>query len=132
MKKVLNIQKSAAFLALLIALAGFTAMDRVPAYDPSGTWTYEIETPDGAISGDMEIAKDGNGFKVIVQTDDFGDLELEDVEVKDGKDKDTATMTGSVEVQGVDANFDVEFSGDEMEGYIEYGGEELPIVAEKQ
>ena len=132
MKNVMNLKKSVAFVMLFACAVFFTAMDRMPAYDPSATCTYEIETPDGAIFGDMEVAKDGDTYTVTVQTDDFGDLELEDVEVKDGKEKDTATMTGSVDVQGVSANFDVEFSGDEMEGFIEYGGEELPIVAEKQ
>lgn len=126
MKKVLNLKNSVAFLMLLATMFAFTAMDKAPAYDPTGTWTYEIETPDGAISGDMTIAKKEGEFVVSVETDDFGTLELEDVEVKDKE------MTASVDVQGVTAEFEVEFDGDEMSGIILYGGEELPIVAERE
>lgn len=126
MKKVLNLKNSVAFLMLLGVMFAFTSMDKVPAYDPTGTWVYEIETPDGAISGDMTIAKTDGEFEVKVETDDFGTLELEDVEVKDKE------MTASVDVQGVTAEFEVEFDGDEMSGVILYGGEELPIVAERE
>lgn len=127
MKKVMNLKKSMAALVLLVAMVGFTAMDKAPAYDPSGTWAYEIETPDGAISGDMEIEKDGDSYSVTMMTDDFGDLELEDVEFNDKNE-----MTGSVEVQGVTAEFEVEFEDDSMSGVILYGGEELPIEAERE
>ena len=127
MKKVMNLKKSMAALVMLVALVGFTAMDKAPAYDPSGTWTYEIETPDGAISGDMEIEKEGDGYSVTMMTDDFGDHELEDVEFNDKNE-----MTGSVEVQGVTAEFEVEFEDDSMSGVILYGGEELPIEAERE
>ena len=126
MKKVMNLKKSMAALVMLVALVGFTAMDEVPAYDPTGTWNYEIETPDGAISGEMEIEKEGEGYKVVIGTDDFGDLELEDVEFNDKNE-----MTGSVDVQGVTAEFEVEFEDDSMSGVIFYGGEELPIEAER-
>jgi len=126
MKNVMNLKKSMAALVMLVALVGMTAMDKAPAYDPTGTWTYEIETPDGAISGDMEVAKDGDTYKVTIGTDDFGDLELEDVEFNDKNE-----MTGSVDVQGVTAEFEVEFEEDSMEGIILYGGEELPISAER-
>ncbi len=126
MKKVLNLKNSVAFLMLLGVMFAFTSMDKVPAYDPTGTWGYEIETPDGAITGDMTISKTDGEYEVSVETDDFGTLELEDVEVKDKE------MTASVDVQGVTAEFEVEFDGDEMSGVILYGGEELPIVAERE
>lgn len=126
MKKVLNLKNSVAFLMVLATMFAFTAMDKAPAYDPTGTWNYEIETPDGAISGDMTITKTDGEFEVKVETDDFGTLELEDVEVKEKE------MTASVDVQGVTAEFEVEFDGDEMSGIILYGGEELPIVAERE
>lgn len=126
MKKVLNLKNSVAFLMVLATMFAFTAMDKAPAYDPTGTWNYEIETPEGAISGDMTITKTDGEFEVKVETDDFGTLELEDVEVKEKE------MTASVDVQGVTAEFEVEFDGDEMSGIILYGGEELPIVAERE
>ncbi len=126
MKKVLNLKNSVAFVMLLATMTVFTAMDKAPAYDPSGTWNYEIETPDGAISGDMTIAKTDGEYEISVETDDFGTLELEDVELKDKE------MTASVDVQGVTAEFEIEFDGDEMSGIILYGGEELPIVAERE
>ena len=125
MKNVMNLKKSLAALFMMVAMVTFTAMDKAPAYDPSGTWTYEIETPDGTISGEMEIEKDGDSYTVVIGTDDFGDLELEDVEVEGNE------MTGSVDVQGVTAEFEVEFEDDTMDGVILYGGEELPIVAER-
>lgn len=127
MKNAFKLKNSIAFVMLMSLMIGFTAMDKAPAYDPSGTWAYEIETPDGAISGDMEVAKEADTYKVTISTDDFGDLELEDVEFNDKNE-----MTGSVDVQGVTAEFEVEFEGDSMEGIILYGGEELPIVAERE
>lgn len=126
MKNVLNLKNSLAALVLLVAMVGFTSMDKAQAYDPTGSWVYEIETPDGAISGDMAIAKDGDAYTVEVETDDFGTLELEDVELKGNE------MTASVDVQGVTAEFEIEFDGDSMDGVILYGGEELPITAERE
>lgn len=115
----------ATIFILTVAMSPIT-LTKNRAYDPTGTWTYEIETPDGAISGEMEITKDGDTYKVVIGTDDFGDLELEDVEFNDKNE-----MTGYVDVQGVSAEFDVEFEEDSMEGVINYGGEELPISAER-
>ncbi len=125
----MNLKKSMAALLMLVAMVSFTAMDRTLAYDPSGTWTYDIETPDGAISGEMEVEKADKSYKVTVVTDDFGDLELEDVEFE--AKKDGGSMTASVDVQGVTAEFEVDFEGDAMSGVIIYGGEELPIEAER-
>ena len=125
----MNLKKSMAALLMLVAMVSFTAMDKGLAYDPSGTWTYDIETPDGAISGEMEVAKEDKSYKVIVGTDDFGDLELEDVEFE--ATKEGGSMTASVDVQGVTAEFEVDFEGDAMSGVIIYGGEELPIEAER-
>ena len=111
---------------LSVAMSPIT-LTKNRAYDPTGTWAYEIETPDGAISGDMKVEKDGDTYKVVIGTDDFGDLELEDAEFNDKNE-----MTGSVDVQGVTAEFEVEFEEDSMEGIILYGGEELPITAERK
>ncbi len=125
MKNMLNLKTTIAIITLTLSLVGYAGIN-APAYDPSGTWNYEIETPDGAISGDMTIAKTDGEYEIAVETDDFGTLELEDVELKDNE------MTASVDVQGVTAEFEIEFDGDEMSGIVLYGGEELPIVAERE
>lgn len=125
MKNVLNFKNAVAFLMLMGAMVTFTAMDKAPAYDPVGDWAYEIETPDGAISGDMTIKKEEGAYVIVVETDDFGTLELEDVEFEDTE------MTATVDVQGITAEFEVEFDGDSMSGIINYGGEDLAISAER-
>ncbi|GAB5525052.1 MAG: hypothetical protein Roseis2KO_29240 [Roseivirga sp.] len=125
MKNMLNIKATVAIITLTLSLVGYRGIN-TPAYDPTGTWNYEIETPDGAISGDMTIAKTDGEYEISVETDDFGTLELEDVEIKDKE------MTANVDVQGVTAEFEIEFDGDEMSGIVLYGGEELPIVAERE
>lgn len=130
MKNLFNLKNTAALVAVLVAMMGFVAMDKAPAYDPVGTWNYEIETPDGAISGDMTIKKDGEGYGISVETDDFGTLALK--EVKFAFEGEKADMTAEVDVQGVTAEFEVEFEGETMSGVIYYGGEELSIEAERE
>jgi hypothetical protein len=126
MKNAFKLKKSIAFVMLMSLMMAFTAMDKAPAYDPSGTWSYEIDTGDGVLVGDMKISKTADGYAVKIETDDFGTLELEDVLVKEME------MTGNVTVEGVLAEFEVEFEGDSMSGVVNYGGQELPIEAERE
>lgn len=126
MKKIANLTKSMLLMTLAITLFAVAPVKVDNAYDPSGDWTYEIEIPEqGAISGDMTIKKEGEGWDVVVETDDYGTLNLQDVEL-DGTD-----MTGTVEVAGGLADFEMEFDGDSMEGVIYFGEDELPITAER-
>lgn len=125
MKRVLNFKSAVAFLMLMSTMMVFTAMDKAPAYDPVGIWVYEVETPDGTSTGDMTITKEEDGFGVVIETDQFGTLELEEVEL-DGNE-----MTGSVDLQGTPAEFEFEFDGDTMTGIVLFDGQELPIEAER-
>ena len=76
------------------------------AYDPSGTWEYELETPEGmSITGDMDIEKDGEDYSVVIKIENFGDLEIEEIEYEEGEEEDTARLTGIVDVQGETVDF---------------------------
>ena len=78
------------------------------AYDPTGTWEYVVETPDGANGGTLVIAGNPGAYTAVLNTDQFGELEISDVDVVD------TNMTGSIEVMGNVAELECSFDGDEM------------------
>ena len=121
-------------LAILLIFIVTVAM--VPsittAYDPSGTWEYELETPEGmSITGDMDIEKDGEDYSVVIKIENFGDLEIEEIEYEEGEEEDTARLTGIVDVQGETVDFSADFSGDEMEATLSSSQGEISVYAER-
>lgn len=114
-------------VVLFISTAASPSSSNLPQYDPSGTWNYEMEIPEQRMQiGVITIEKENGQYQVTWETDDYGTLELEDVEF-DGMD-----LTASVEVSGGVAEFEVEFDGDSMQGTIYFGEDELPISAERE
>lgn len=112
-----------AFVALTVIMSAFTPVQK--AYDPSGNWSYEIETPDGTDSGKLVIAKEDGEYDATIESMGYGTLELTDVTFE------KMVMEGTVEVAGGVADFELEFDGDSMEGVIYFGEDELPITAER-
>ncbi|GEM_PF-2102744 len=126
MKSVLNLKSTMAMVTLVISLVGYTGLN-APFYNPAGTWACEIESPDGSINSTMVISQnEEKEYEVSVETNEYGTLELSDVEVKGTE------MTGTVEVAGGVADFELEFDGDSMEGVIYFGEDELPITGERE
>ena len=124
MKKVRN---TIALIALALFVTAFTTktMDTT-AYDPSGVWDYEVETPEGTQTGEMTIEKNKGDYEVTIESSVYGTLELSKVKL------DKQNMVGELDLQGNSLDFDMDFDGDSMEGIIYMGETELEISAERQ
>lgn len=110
---------------LFMAMAPSVAIIQ-KAYDPTGTWNYEVETPEGTLTGEMKITKSENEFEVIIESDVYGTLELEEVALEGN------VMEASLELEGDLLDFEFEFDGDSMEGVVYSGEDELSISAERK
>ena len=102
-------------VVLLSATSAAPLLTKENAYDPSGSWTYEVSMPEGTLTGDMEIKKVEDEYEVSIETDQFGTLELEDVTLEEN------IMEGNVEIDGAIIDFEFEFDGDSMEGTVSAG-----------
>lgn len=92
-------------------------------YSPAGVWEYEVETPDGGGSGTMRISGEPGNFEVILETDQFGDLRIYDLEMTG------ESMMGKIDVAGMTAEVEGDFDGESFSGAIILGDEAYPIEA---
>ncbi len=119
------------FFATAMAVVLLSATSAAPllvdskAYDPSGDWTYEVAMPDGTLTGDMKIAKADGEYEVTIESNVYGTLELEDVNMED------MTMEANIEIEGDIIDFEFEFDGDSMEGTIYTPDGEIDMTAER-
>ena len=90
-------------ILLIMVTIGLTAMKPATAYDPTGIWDYEVEAGEGTMTGEITIKKDGNDYEVSVETQQYGTLELEEVELK-GND-----LSANIDMQGATIDFNFEF-----------------------
>lgn len=136
MKNLTTLKRSAALLLVMLTLAAFPMQQGVSgpvdmdteiqnAYDPTGTWNYEVETPDGNLTGEMTIKKVDGEFEVKIESDVYGTLELEDITFE------KMVMEASIEIEGDQIEFEWEFDGDSMEGTVYSGEDELAMTAER-
>ena len=121
MKKTINIKRSFALLAMTLLFVA-----AAPALDPVGVWDYEVTTPDGDVTGEMTITKTDDGYAVVIESDMYGKMELEDVTMEEN------VMEASFELDGMLLDFEFEFDGDELEGVVYAGEDELSFTATKQ
>lgn len=112
-------------VVLLSATSAAPLLVEEKAYDPSGSWSYEVEMAEGTMTGDMEIKKVEDEYEVSIETDQFGTLELEDVTLEEN------TMEANVEIDGAIIDFEFEFDGDSMEGIVYTPDGEIEISAER-
>lgn len=92
-------------------------------YNPSGTWEYEVETPDGGGSGVMRISGEPGTFEVILETDQFGELRVYDLEMTGD------SMSGKIDVAGLTAEVEGDFDGETFSGAVILGDEVYPLEA---
>lgn len=121
----MNLLKNKLFIGIFLITCsiGLTAMKSVNIYDPSGSWSYEIEAGENTLTGQMTIKKVKDSFEVEIESDVYGNLQLESVEFKKN------TLTGDVDVQGVSTEFEMEFEKDSMTGKVYYEDQELSLSA---
>ena len=128
MKNLSSILKAAACAMLLLAVVSLNAEEwsHQTTYDPSGTWDYEVETPDGSITGEMTVKIVEGKYDVLIKSDVYGNLTVSDITFE------KMVMEGEIAVEGQSMSIEFEFDGDEMEGAVYTGEEALAITAERQ
>lgn len=94
-------------------------------YDPTGTWEYTVETPDGGSGGTLVVTGSPGSYAATLETDQFGALELTEVSM-DGQ-----TMTGSIEVMGNYADIECTFDGEAFTGSVYLGEDAFPMEGKR-
>ncbi len=115
-----------AFLFLAALTLNADEVSQQTKYDPSGTWDYEVETPDGNLTGEMTVKLTEGKYEVVIKTDVYGNLTLADVAFE------KMLMEGSISVEGQSMSIEFKFDGDDMEGAVYTGEDELAITAKRQ
>lgn len=127
MKNLSTILKASAVAMLFLVAVSLNAEEwSQQTYDPSGTWDYEVETPDGNVTGEMIVALEDGEYSVTIKSDIYGDMTLEDITFEKN------VMEGTISVEGQSMEMEMKFDGDEMEGAVYTGEDELAITAERQ
>mgnify|MGYP000318154312 CR=1 FL=1 len=128
MKNLSSILKTAACAMLFLAAVSLSAekLSQQTTYDPSGTWDYEVETPDGNMTGEMTVKLVEGKYEVLIKSATYGNLSVSDITFE------KMVMEGEIAVEGQSMSIEFEFDGDEMEGAVYTGEEALAITAERQ
>lgn len=113
-------------IMLIMVTVGLTSMKPASAIDPSGIWDYEVETPQGNMTGEMTIKKSDGNFIVSIETEQFGTLELANITLEENE------MTADIDMQGATVEFSFEFDGDAMKGSIATPDGDMDITAKKR
>ncbi|WP_323758356.1 hypothetical protein [Roseivirga sp.] len=134
MKNLKSILTLSLGLVLAISIVGCTANKTVAldsgkvekkakekAYDPRGVWDYSVQTPDTDSYGIMRITGDNGLYAAVMETDQFGTLNVSGFTVV-GK-----AFSGSIDVMGTTAGIEGSFDGDSMAGYVNMGADSFPV-----
>ena len=131
MKALIRMKFGLMLVAVMLFAVGCAATDgttsgskaKAKTYDPTGTWDYYVSTPDGGSAGKMVITGAPGAYVGVLQTDQFGELEMSGLDVQGTQ------MTANLEVMGMSADIDCSFDGDSMQGTVYLGDDALPIEA---
>lgn len=118
--------KLAIGILLIMVTVGLTSMKPATIYDPSGIWDYEVEMGEATMTGEITITKEGDDFQVSVETEQYGTLELEDIELK-GND-----LSANIDMQGATIEFKFEFDKNSMTGTVSTPDGDLDITAKRR
>lgn len=134
MRNSKGIKSALAMLVMLLFMVGCAASNttsnsgvaskkakKVKPYDPTGTWEYTVETPDGASGGKLVIEGNPGAYTASLGTDQFGTLEISGVDVQG------TSMTGEIDVMGNSASIECDFDGDTMSGAVYVGEDSFPL-----
>lgn len=133
MKNSKGIKSALAMLVMLLFVVGCAATNtasngvagkrgkKVKAYDPTGTWEYTVDSPDGSTGGTLIIEGNPGTYTASLGTEQFGTLEVLDVDLQG------TSMTGNIEVMGTSASLECDFDGDTMSGAVYFGEDTFPL-----
>ena len=113
-------------IMLIIVTIGLTSMKPATVIDPSGVWDYEVETPQGNMTGELTIKNSDGDYAVSIETEQFGTLELGNITLEGNE------MTADIDMQGATVEFSFEFDGDAMKGSIATPDGDMDITAKKR
>lgn len=91
------------------------------AYDPSGIWDYSVQTPDAESFGIMRITGDNGVYAAVMETDQFGTLNVNNFNVVG------QAFSGTIEVMGTSADIEGLFDGDSMSGSVLMGADAFSV-----
>jgi hypothetical protein len=94
---------------------------KAPVYSPVGVWEYTVDTPDGGAAGIMRITGEPGAYEASLETDQFGTLEIEGLDIVG------MSMSGSIEVAGTIAEIEGDFDGDDFSGAVVMGDQVFPL-----
>lgn len=92
-------------------------------FNPIGKWEYKVTTD--VSYGEINVSKDGNGFKAIMTTEVFGTLELMNLKIEEN------VLTADLDVGGTPAIIRCEFDGDDFTGAVVAGETTFPMVGQR-
>lgn len=133
MKNTNIIKSGLALIVTLLFVVGCAASDtanssssakkakKEKAYDPTGTWEYSVDQPDGASEGKLVIQGAPGIYSASLETDQFGTLEIDNIDFQG------TSMTGSINVMGNTAELECNFEGDTFTGAVYVGEDALPM-----
>lgn len=96
------------------------------AYDPRGVWDYTVQTPDTDSYGIMRITGDNGLYAAVMETDQFGTLNVTGFTVVGN------AFSGSIDVMGTTASIEGTFDGESMAGYVNMGADSFPVQATRK
>ncbi|KOF02381.1 hypothetical protein OB69_12260 [Roseivirga seohaensis subsp. aquiponti] len=96
------------------------------AYDPRGVWNYTVQTPDTDSYGIMRITGDNGLYAAVMETDQFGTLNVTGFTVVGN------AFSGSIDVMGTTASIEGTFDGESMAGYVNMGADSFPVQATRK
>ncbi|MDH3649055.1 MAG: hypothetical protein OEQ53_05190 [Saprospiraceae bacterium] len=104
-----------------------SAAKSVELKDPvAGTWDYEVSgTPDGTVSGQMVIMKEGDSYKAKL-TNDMGEAPIDNLVI------DSNALNGSFDFQGFQLDISGDFEGEAFNGEIGVEYTTFPMVATRR
>ena len=94
-------------------------------YNPVGVWEYSVDAPDGTNYGTMRITGADGIYEVVLETDQFGEIELYDLEIIE------TVLTAKFDVGGITADIEGDFDGDNFSGAVYLGDDAFPLEAKR-
>ncbi|NVJ48523.1 MAG: hypothetical protein HWE07_15415 [Cytophagia bacterium] len=114
-------------MALAFTILSINQSMAQQAYDPTGTWSYTVPSPEGDLTGDMIISRAEDGtLEVTIKSSVYGTIELEDIVFEE------MVLEGNADINGDSIEFEFKFDGDDLEGAVYTPDGTMEMTAERK
>lgn len=114
-------------MALAFTIISINQSMAQQAYDPTGTWSYTVPSPEGDLTGDMIISRAEDGtLEVTIKSSVYGTIELEDIVFEE------MVLEGNADINGDSIEFEFKFDGDDLEGAVYTPDGTMEMTAERK